>query len=852
MFSAGSNGRGSRFATLSILAVLAFTLVAGAGLAKKEKPEDKLPEAYKVWLASVERLITKEERKVFLELEKDYQRDAFIERFWKARDPYPRTSRNEARDTFEARQRQALEVFGGANDERAQIFLLHGEPTARVVPRCADLYPTEVWFYSGRDFYGGDTLILFYQRFGLSAWRMWHPLDGVDDLAKDGRATIAEIYNECPDGEAVAAALQRLTTLGPNGVAASQAQLSRPAERPKGEWVASFTAYSTDLPDDAETFDAAVEIGYPGRYQSRTVVQVAVLADVGTLAPERLGNAEAYGLLVTGEILTGTELHDSFRVQFKFPADEVADQVAAAEAGADAKTGAGLPLVFERRVRPGTYRLVVRIEDLGSGRQFRDERDFEVPRLDESPPPPLDPETARILDEANRALKSGETTIQIPPLGGEWQTGLVRIDALITGTDIDKVTFLLDDEAVLTKRRPPFSVELDLGQVPRARTLRVEAFDADGEEIASDQVLLNGGRHRFAVQLVEPRRGKTYRSSLRAEAQAQAPEGVGIERVEFYLNETQVATVYQPPYIQPIVLPENEMVGYVRAVAFTSDGNSTEDLVFINAPDNVETLDINYVELYTTVLDGGKRPVEGLAAADFLVSEDGVPQEIARFEQVRNLPIHAAVMLDVSASMEKRLEAAQGAALTFFEQAITEKDRATVVTFNDHPNLAVTFTNDTTSLAGALAGLKAERGTALWDSLIFTLYYFNGVKGQRAVLLLSDGKDESSKFEWDDAIEYARRAGVTIYTIGLDLKKTELDARRKLNKLAGETGGRSFFIENPSALEAVYEEIQRELRSRYLITYQSTNTSGRKSFRTVDLRTTRGGLDVKTLRGYYP
>jgi VWFA-related protein len=617
--------------------------------------------------------------------------------------------------------------------------------------------------------------------------------------------------------------------------------------------VASFQAYSTDLPEGVETFAGEVDVTFPGRYQSRTVVQVAVLASVGELVPEVLGNFSAYDLLITGELLKEGTLHDNFRVQYKFASGEVADQIAAAEAGAGPRDGAGLPLIFERRVRQGTYDLILRIEDLGSGRMFRYQEVLEVPEVTGSvPPPPLNTETARILAEANAALRSGETTVNIAPLAGEWQTGLVRIDAMTTGTEIESVTFLLDGDAVLTKRSPPYSVELDLGAVPRARTLRVEAHDAAKEEVAADQVLLNGGRHRFAIQLVEPRRGKHYSGSLRAEAQAQAPEGEGIARVEFYLNETLVATVFQPPYVQPIVLPKNEMVAYVRAVAYTPDGSATEELVFINAPDNVESLDINYVEMFTTVLDGAKRPVEGMTAEDFIVVEDGVAQEIARFEQVRDLPIHAAIMLDVSASMESRLAAAQGAALAFFEQAITPKDRATVITFNDHPNLAVTFTNDTTALAAGLAGLKAERGTALWDSLIYTLYYFNGVKGQRTVLLLSDGKDESSKFDWDDAIEYARRAGVTIYAIGLDLSRGNLDARGKLNKLAAETGGRTFFIEQTSELASVYEAIQRELRSRYLITYQSSNVTGSKKFRSVELDTRRRGLQVKTMRGYYP
>ena len=148
---------------LAMLVVL--SLVATAVSAKKrDKPEDQLPEAYQQWLHSVDKLITKAEREVFLELGKDYQRDAFIERFWKARDPYPKTSRNEARETWEARQRQAAELFGDLDDERSQIWLLQGEPSGRVVVRCADLFPTEVWFYSSRDYYGGDTLILFYRR----------------------------------------------------------------------------------------------------------------------------------------------------------------------------------------------------------------------------------------------------------------------------------------------------------------------------------------------------------------------------------------------------------------------------------------------------------------------------------------------------------------------------------------------------------------------------------------------------------------------------------------------------------------------------------------------------------------
>ena len=99
--------------------------------------------------------------------------------------------------------------------------------------------------------------------------------------------------------------------------------------------------------------------------------------------------------------------------------------------------------------------------------------------------------------------------------------------------------------------------------------------------------------------------------------------------------------------------------------------------------------------------------------------------------------------------MTDSLDEARNAALEFFQQTIKPKDRAAFIPFNDRPSLAVKFTNDVNSLAGGLAGLKAERGTALWDSIVFCLYYFNGVRGQRALLLLSDGKDEGSRFTWD-------------------------------------------------------------------------------------------------------
>ncbi|HET9209240.1 MAG TPA: VWA domain-containing protein, partial [Thermoanaerobaculia bacterium] len=309
------------------------------------------------------------------------------------------------------------------------------------------------------------------------------------------------------------------------------------------------------------------------------------------------------------------------------------------------------------------------------------------------------------------------------------------------------------------------------------------------------------------------------------------------------------ATLYQPPWVHPVVLPKGESLAYMRAVAYLTDGSSAEHLVFVNAPAEMAQVNVDYVELYATVLDRQGRPVTAdLKAQNFTVSEDGIRQQIARCERVTDLPIHAAVAIDVSASMEPNLDAAKAAALQFLDRMVRPKDRAEVITFNDHPALGVRFTRDVKALAGGLAGLKAERGTALYDSLIFSFYTFNGLKGRRALLLLSDGKDEGSRFTFEEALDFARRAGVTVYAIGLG---DEVD-KKKLAKIAEETGGRAFFPRQAGELAGIYSGIEEELRSQILITYQSSTTRTDPGFRVVDLKVQRPGMEAKTMRGYYP
>jgi Ca-activated chloride channel family protein len=832
---------------LIALALVPLLATSAEAASRKERKEAiaALPSAYQNWLDEIKLLITKEEIDAFLLLEKDYQRDAFIEDFWRLRDPFPDTARNEFRERWDERVAEAWRLFETLDEDRSIILLLNGFPDARVPISCREMWPAEVWFFRHAENLEREAALLFIQRGALGKYVLWQPSDGMDDLYRSslsGRGGVSFGLSagcDVQEEEVLSTALRWAQSEGVLGFSAIVAGLTKTPDGPSGEWVATFNSYTTDLPADAESFEADLALEYPGRYKTRTVVQGLFTVSREQLAVADLGGHESYNVQLIGEVLRNDRLFDSFRYFFNHPASSI--------------SGERIPLAFERYLRPGEYTLILRLEDINGEKFFRTSRTIAVPVVETAVSrPPADPETARLLEEANAAIASGETTLKIIPPQGDLHTGMLRIDTISSGGEIAEVVFSIDGNQVLKKRDPPWSVEFDLGALPRMRTLTAVGFDRAGKEMVRDELTLNAGSHRFAVRLVEPRKGKAYKKSLRAQAEVEVPEGKVVEKVEFYLNEDLVATLYQEPWIQPILLPGEETVAYVRVVAYQPDGNSTEDLVFVNAPDYLEEVDVQFVELYVAALDVSQRPVDGLSENDFGVEEDGIPQTLLRFDHVANLPIHAGVLIDISASMIDRIDTAQLAALKFFQQAITPKDRATLITFNDHPNLVAKFTSDLGTLAGGLAGLKAERGTALHDSIIFALYYFNGIKGQRALIVLSDGQDEHSRFTFEDSLDYAKRAGVAVYAIGLDLSRKEREAKKNLRQLADETGGRLFLIEDAQELEGVYREIQRELRSRYYLAYQSSNTEDTQRFRMIEVDVAREGVEAKTLRGYYP
>ena len=512
---------------------------------------------------------------------------------------------------------------------------------------------------------------------------------------------------------------------------------------------------------------------------------------------------------------------------------------------------APVALAFERQLRPGNYRMILRAEDLRSGKAWREVREFEVPRL-ELRSDAAEPER---LAAAATILQPEQPTIEIVSTDETpMSVGAARYEAQLAGFStarpVASVVFFLDGKRMLERVRPPYSVDLRLDDVPRTQRVRVVALDRAGGEIASAERLINPKKQLFVVRLDTPARSG---GSLRLTAAVDVPDSEVIERLEFRLNGRLVAEVAQEPFVATVPYKPEDEHDFVTATAYLADGHAAEDVRWVVAPENEERVDVRWVQLAVAVEDAARRPVAGLTETDFSLFEDGAPRELLRFETAADAPLQVLLAVDTSASMTKTMDEVRSAALGFLRSALQPRDRAAVLTFADRAVLATELTADEEALKRALATLSADRGTALWDAMIQALVYLQGARGQGAVILLSDGKDQTSRFTFDQVLEMAQRASIGVYTIGV---RVGLDpgARRNLCKLAEGTGGRCFFAGDGSTLADAYREIENDLRRRYILTFEadSSSAAATRGFHRLEVKLKDPKLRARSSLGYWP
>ena len=267
---------------------------------------------------------------------------------------------------------------------------------------------------------------------------------------------------------------------------------------------------------------------------------------------------------------------------------------------------------------------------------------------------------------------------------------------------------------------------------------------------------------------------------------------------------------------------------------------------------------VDVVSLNVTVTDADSRFITDLQQEDFQIFEDGVLQEITFFSRAR-LPIALSVLIDTSASMDKRMRTAQEAAIGF-SRRLGPDDLAEIIDFDGRVEILQGFTNDLELLGDAIRQTSAGGSTSLYNALYVALKGLSKAPlrasevRRQAIVVLSDGEDTSSLITFDEVLELAKRSETGIYTIGLqeeDERSGFREADFVLRQLAHETGGRSFFPEDVNALPAIYRQISDEISNQYSVGYISANPLRNGQWRRTVVRVERERARARTKQGYY-
>jgi VWFA-related protein len=358
------------------------------------------------------------------------------------------------------------------------------------------------------------------------------------------------------------------------------------------------------------------------------------------------------------------------------------------------------------------------------------------------------------------------------------------------------------------------------------------------------------GSDEVHVRITSPLGRTGAVGTVRIVAQIDAPSGDTIEAVRFYVDGTLLRTITSGPPYAVEWLDANPFDKCELAVEVDDAGGHKGRATVVLPPYEVtEASEVNSVLLEAGVYDKKGQFVGGLKAADFALKEDGVPQTLDLVDHER-VPAIFALLIDSSQSMSRRFDFVKDAAgrLT---QYLRPKDRVLVAPFSKHLEAITGPTADRRTVVEAIDAIRPSGGTSILDSLVELCQRLPVSEDRRAVILISDGYDENSVSNIDQALAAAKSARVTVYVIGIGgVAGISLRGERALRRLASETGGRVFFPPRDAELVGAYDQLAADAQNRYLVTYTPANTKADGKWRAINLATTAGDYTVRTRTGY--
>jgi Ca-activated chloride channel homolog len=268
------------------------------------------------------------------------------------------------------------------------------------------------------------------------------------------------------------------------------------------------------------------------------------------------------------------------------------------------------------------------------------------------------------------------------------------------------------------------------------------------------------------------------------------------------------------------------------------------------------SVETNLVVLNVTVTDANDRYVSGLKPEDFKIFEDNNPQKISSFG-LEETPFAAAIMLDISGSMEEKITLTR-ASCTYFVDRLREGDTFSIYSFGGYKVTMYQDFTDIREIPDKLWDLRTRGATPLYDAIVTAAdALIKRAEKRRAILIVSDGADTNSRASIDQALHRAIAAHAAIYGVDMSDSSVFRDAPRNntgsevLKMMAAKTGGRFFRVPGGSQLRDAFVETVEELRNQYTLTYASSNERFDGRWRSLEVRVARPELNIRTRQGYY-
>jgi Ca-activated chloride channel family protein len=326
-------------------------------------------------------------------------------------------------------------------------------------------------------------------------------------------------------------------------------------------------------------------------------------------------------------------------------------------------------------------------------------------------------------------------------------------------------------------------------------------------------------------------------------------EALGMKYTITILGLLVCAAMVQPGWAQ------NPPAAYVASSSATLPSTSTDD-----PQDSILTIRkrVDEVNVLFIATDKHGKFVRNLNQTDFSFLDDHKPVEsIVAFRRETDLPLKMGLLVDVSGSVRTRFDFEQDAATGFLQHTIRSGfDKAFVMGFNGHQQLAQDFTDNALQLSKSVSTLRDGGGTALYDA-IYHACHDKLLKEQsdrpvrKALIVLSDGDDNQSEYTQAQAIEMAQRAEVIIFAISTDDSGLILRGDKTLERLADATGGRAFFPFKMKDIKNSFAAIEDELRSQYVVSYHPANFDADGRYRSIEISANKKDLQVRARKGYY-